>query len=112
MHPWLRHRDITDWCRRRGVVVQAYSPLTRTKRFGDPALAPTAAKYGKTPAQVLVRWSLQAGLVPLPKSSTGARIAENAAVYDFELTPDEMAALETDEYSPVVFDSTVSTLDE
>ncbi|MCJ1415439.1 hypothetical protein MMC32_001771 [Xylographa parallela] len=66
-------------------------------------------KYGKTPAQVLIRWSLQKGLVPLPKSVTHSRIDENANVYDFELSAEEMKSLETGEYAPCAWDPTTST---
>jgi len=67
-------------------------------------------KYGKTAAQILLRWSLQRGFVPLPKSVTPSRIDENADIYDFELSPDDMKSLETGDYSPCTWDPTVSTL--
>lgn len=59
IHPWLGRRDIVAWCEKRGVVVEAYSPLVRGTRFAEPVLKPMVEKYGKTPAQVLIRWSLQ-----------------------------------------------------
>ena len=59
IHPWLQRRDIVGWCEKRGVVVEAYSPLVRAQRMGEPVLKELAKKNGKTPAQVLVRWSLQ-----------------------------------------------------
>lgn len=71
-----------------------------------------AEKYGKSEAQILIKWSLAKGLVPLPKSVTPARIRENADVYNFELTPDEVDQLETDEYYTVSWDPTVAKLDE
>jgi len=67
-------------------------------------------KYNKTAAQILVRWSLQKGFVPLPKSVTPTRIIENADVYDFELTVEDMKSLETKEYSPCCWDPTKSSL--
>jgi diketogulonate reductase-like aldo/keto reductase len=57
--PWCARREWREWCRHRGVVVQAYSPLVKGTRFGEPVLKALAEKYGKTPAQILVRWSLQ-----------------------------------------------------
>jgi diketogulonate reductase-like aldo/keto reductase len=107
IHPWLPRRDIVQWCEKRGIVVQAYSPLVRGTRLDDPLLQPLVKKYGKTAAQVLLRWSLQKGFVPLPKSVTLSRIEQNADLFDFELTAEEMKSLETSEYSPCAWDPTV-----
>ncbi|PSS22243.1 hypothetical protein M430DRAFT_118551, partial [Amorphotheca resinae ATCC 22711] len=106
IHPWLPRRDIVEWCQKRGIVVQAYSPLVRGTRLDDPLLQPLVKKYNKTAAQVLLRWSLQKGFVPLPKSVTLSRIEENADLFDFELTAEEMKSLETSEYSPCAWDPT------
>ncbi|KAK4445238.1 putativediketo-d-gluconic acid reductase a [Podospora aff. communis PSN243] len=111
IHPWCARRDIVEWCEKRGVVVEAYSPLVRGERWGEKVLKRLADKYGKSEAQVLVRWSLQRGLVPLPKSVNEGRIRENAEVYDFELTEGEVDELETEEYEPVCWDPTTSPLD-
>ncbi|KAI9847723.1 MAG: hypothetical protein M1837_001971 [Sclerophora amabilis] len=108
LHPWLARPDIVDWCQKRGVILEAYSPLVRAVKMNDPLLQPLSKKYGKTPAQVLVRWSLQKGFVPLPKSVTHSRIDENAEIYDFELTQEDMTTLETGEYEPVAWDPTTS----
>ncbi|KAA8628417.1 hypothetical protein SMACR_07861 [Sordaria macrospora] len=111
VHPWCARSDIVEWCRKRNVVVEAYAPIVRGERFGEPDLKKLAEKYGKTEAQVLVRWSLQKGYVPLPKSVRAERIEENADVYDFELNEEEVKGLETKEYSPVCWDPTTSELD-
>ncbi|KAL8688649.1 MAG: hypothetical protein Q9218_005492 [Villophora microphyllina] len=108
VHPWLPRPDIVEWCERRGVVVQAYCPIVRNERSNEPVLQPIMKKHGKTACQVLLRWSLQNGLVPLPKSVTLSRIEENADIYDFELTAEEMKSLETDEYAPCSWDPTTS----
>ncbi|KAI4249701.1 MAG: hypothetical protein L6R40_000490 [Gallowayella cf. fulva] len=108
LHPWLARPDIVEWCQRRGVVIQAYCPIVRGQRFEEPVLQPLVEKYGKTPSQVLLRWSLQKGLVPLPKSVTPSRIEENANIYDFNLTDEEMKSLETGEYAPCAWDPTTS----
>lgn len=108
LHPWLGRQDIVDWCKKRKVVLEAYSPLVRGERSHEKLLQPLVKKYGKTPAQVLLRWSLQKGFVPLPKSVTPSRIDENAEVFDFELTADEMESLETGEYAPCAWDPTTS----
>ncbi|KAK7941199.1 aldo keto reductase [Apiospora aurea] len=111
VHPWLPRDDIVDWCRARGIAVEAYCPVVRGERAGETVLQELAAKYGKTWAQVLIRWSLQKGHVPLPKSVTPSRIKENAEVYDFEISEEDMAKLETKEYSPCAWDPTTSPLD-
>ena len=59
VHPWLERRDIVEWCQQRGVLVEAYCPIVRGQRFEEPVLKPMVKKYEKTPAQVLLRWSLQ-----------------------------------------------------
>ena len=111
IHPWLPRRDIVQWSRDRGVAVQAYCPLVRGERWDEPVLRDLAAKYNKTAAQILIRWSLQKGYVPLPKSVTPSRIRENAAVYDFEISGEDMAKLETDDYAPCTWDPTTSPID-
>jgi len=108
LHPWLTRPDIVEWCRKRGVVIEAYCPIVRGQRFDEPILEPLVKKYGKTAAQVLIRWSLQKGFVPLPKSVTPTRIEENAAVFDFELTVEEMDSLKTIDYAPCSWDPTTS----
>lgn len=59
LHPWLARKDIVDWCNERGVICEAYCPLIRGQRLGEKALQDLSKKHGKTPAQVLMRWSLQ-----------------------------------------------------
>lgn len=66
IHPWCAREDIAAWCKPRGVAVEAYSPLVRGERWGEPVLKKLAGKYGVSEAQVLVRWSLQKGYIPLP----------------------------------------------
>jgi diketogulonate reductase-like aldo/keto reductase len=76
--------------------------------MSDKRLQALASKYNKTPAQVLLRWSLQKGFVPLPKSVNKPRIEENADIFDFELSAEEMKTLDTKEYSPCAWDPTTS----
>lgn len=59
LHPWLTRKDITEWCKQRGVLLEAYCPIVRATKNDDPLLVSLAKKYGKTPSQVLIRWSLQ-----------------------------------------------------
>ncbi|CAL5870124.1 uncharacterized protein PFLUO_LOCUS4359 [Penicillium psychrofluorescens] len=104
IHPWCPREDVAEWLRSRDVVVEAYSPLVQATRMEEPVLKNLAGKYSKTPAQVLIRWSLQKGYVPLPKSVTDSRILENAQVFDFELSSEDMDSLKLDEYAPVCWD--------
>ena len=85
--------EAVRYSRERGMVVEAWAPLCRGKAFGDPDLVSVAKKHGKTEAQVLVRWCLQRGTLPLPKSATPARIRENADIFDFALDAADMALL-------------------
>lgn len=112
VHPWLARKDIVDWCHQRGIFVEAYCPIVRGTRFDEPAVQRLVKKYGKEPAQILIRWSLDKGHIPLPKSTTSSRIISNADVFDFALTAEEVRELETDEYSPVAWDPTVAKLEE
>jgi diketogulonate reductase-like aldo/keto reductase len=81
-------------CAEEGIAVEAYSPLTKGRRLHDTTVGAIAEEVGRTPAQVLIRWSLQRGFVVLPRSSNPARIAENAAVFDFRLDDGQMARLD------------------
>ena len=111
LHPWLARRPIVDWCAREGVAVQAYSPLARGTRLHDPLLQPLLASHpGRTTAQLLIRWSLQMGFVPLPKTTHAERIRENADVFGFELADEEVRMLDTGRYEPSCWDPTVEGL--
>lgn len=77
--------EVVDYCRSKNILLEAYSPLGVGKIFEVPEMKALAAKYGKSIAQICIRWSLQRGYLPLPKSVTPARIKENAEVFDFEL---------------------------
>ncbi|KAH6654139.1 aldo-keto reductase-like protein [Truncatella angustata] len=111
IHPWLPRQDIVGWARENGVAVQAYCPLVRGERWDEQVLRDLAAKHGKTAAQVLIRWSLQKGYSPLPKSVTTSRIQENSDVFDFELDEEDMQKLDFDSYAPCTWDPTTSSLD-
>ncbi|CAG8655445.1 2116_t:CDS:2 [Gigaspora margarita] len=100
IHPWLTRSDIVSFCNKHNIVVEAYSPLTRGKKLNDPILTGIANKYGKTPAQILVRWGLQHNFVILPKSTKLERIIENANVFDFEIKKSDMETL--DAWDPTV----------
>jgi diketogulonate reductase-like aldo/keto reductase len=93
-HPYLDQTKLIAACRRHGMVVTAYCPLGRGRLFGDPVLADLARNKGRTLAQVALRWLVQqGGIIPIPRSSNAARIAENLAVFDFDLSEAEMARI-------------------
>jgi diketogulonate reductase-like aldo/keto reductase len=92
--PFEYRRGLLEACEQRGVAIEAYSPLGTGRHLGDERVTRIAERLGRTPAQVLVRWCLQRELVVLPKSTHRERIEENAQVFDFTLTDDDMAALD------------------
>jgi 2,5-diketo-D-gluconate reductase A len=92
--PFGHSERMRMFCRERGIVIQAYSPLTRTERLDDEPLVEIARRHGKSPAQVLIRWSLQSGAVPLPKASRAEHRRENLDVFDFRLGDEDMARLD------------------
>ncbi len=92
--PYLYQRELLEYCRAHGIQLESYSTLTRGEKLADPPLVAVAARHGKTPAQVLLRWTLQHRVIVIPKSVRPARIVENADLFDFELSPDEMAKLD------------------
>ncbi|KAJ5698861.1 Aldo/keto reductase subgroup [Penicillium macrosclerotiorum] len=104
IHPWCPRDDVAEWLQKRNIVVEAYSPLVQATRMKEPVLQKLAQKHDKSPAQILIRWSLQKGYVPLPKSVTDARILENSQVFDFVLSDEDMASLKLNEYAPVCWD--------
>jgi diketogulonate reductase-like aldo/keto reductase len=94
LSPFLPQRELREFCRERGIVVEAYSPLTRGLRLGHPALARIAARHDVSPARVLIRWALQQDVVVLAKSSRPERIRENADVFGFALDDDDRRILD------------------
>jgi len=118
-HPYLYQRDLLDFCAGEGIVIEAYSPLTKGVRLKDPKLVAVARKYSKvepqqatpwsrlplldrlsrvseikSPAQILIRWALQHELVVIPKSANRRRIFEDADVFDFEISAEDMEILD------------------
>jgi len=95
-HPYLDQQDLLAFCRAKGIVIEAYSPLTHGERLKDPKLVAIAKRYEtKSTAQILIRWALQHGLVVIPKSSNRRRILENADVFAFEISRDDMRLLDS-----------------
>jgi diketogulonate reductase-like aldo/keto reductase len=92
--PFLFQNDLLEFCRSHAIQLEAYSPLTRSQKFSHPVISALAAKYGKTPAQIMLRWALQHDVVVIPKSANRQRIGENAGVFDFDITPEDLARLD------------------
>lgn len=92
--PFLYQKDLLEYCQSKKIVLEAYSPLTRGKRLDDKRIEEIALKYQKSPAQIMIRWSLQHGNVVLPKSSKKERIQENFNVFDFSITDEDMSQLD------------------
>jgi 2,5-diketo-D-gluconate reductase B len=89
-HPYLDQTKVRAALRQRGMLFTGYCPLGRGRLVNDPLVAEIARQKGKTVAQVALRWSIQQGVAPIPRSSNRQRIAENLAVFDFTLDDDEM----------------------
>ncbi|KAL6708749.1 hypothetical protein ACN47E_002445 [Coniothyrium glycines] len=94
LHPWCQQREVVEYCKKNKIVVEAYCPIVRNEKSNDPTLVSISEKHKTTPNQVLIRWSLQKGHVPLPKSDTPSRIVSNADVYGFALDDEDMAKLD------------------
>jgi 2,5-diketo-D-gluconate reductase A len=103
--PFGHSEAMLNYCAQHDIVIQAYSPLTHGKRLDEQTLTEIADKYNKTPTQVMVRWNIQLGTVPIPKPDNQEQIKQNIDVFDFELSADDMATLKglNEEYS--IFDS-------
>ena len=93
LHPALQQHDVTVFNAAHGIATEAWSPLAQGALLADPAITEIAARHGRTPAQVILRWHLQQGRIVIPKSVTPARIRENLEVFGFELSAGELAAV-------------------
>ncbi|QMU76487.1 aldo/keto reductase [Streptacidiphilus sp. PB12-B1b] len=93
LHPWLQQDELRAFHAEHGIATEAWSPLARGTLLDDPVITAIAARLGRTPAQVILRWHLQLGNVVIPKSVTPARISENADLFGFELTAEDLAAV-------------------
>lgn len=93
-HPLLTQNELLNYCAQKGIQVEAWSPLARGLLFDNEVVKGLGDKYGKSPAQILLRWVLDKGVVVLTRSVKESRIVENADLFDFTLTPDDVTALE------------------
>lgn len=93
-HPGQPQTETRAFCQANGIVVEAWSPMGRGQLLDHPLLTEMAARYGRSVAQLCIRWCLQGGIVPLPKSVTLSRIRENFRVFDFAISDEDMALLD------------------
>lgn len=96
LHPHLTQEPLRKYCAGKGIAIEAWSPIGGQggNLLSEPVLKDIAAKHGKSPAQVVIRWDLQSDIITIPKSVHQARIKENGSIYDFELSKDEIAAID------------------
>ncbi|HVV19125.1 MAG TPA: aldo/keto reductase [Pseudonocardiaceae bacterium] len=94
LHPALRQAELREYHERHGIVTEAWSPIAQGAVLNEPAVLRLAERHGKSAAQVVLRWHIQMDNVVFPKSTHADRIRENIDVFDFELTPDEMRAID------------------
>jgi diketogulonate reductase-like aldo/keto reductase len=92
LHPQFPQRETVNYCKEKRIIVEAWRPLINGQ-MNHPLLNEIAQKYQKTVAQLLLRWSVQHGFVPLPKASSKERIIENTKIFDFEISPEDIEAL-------------------
>lgn len=94
-HPFIYkdQQELLDYCKKHKIVLEAYSPLAHARRLNDPAIGRIAERYDRSNAQILLRWALQHGTVPLPKSTNAERIHENLDIFNFELSDRDMQAI-------------------
>ena len=103
-HPWLQRPDLVDYCRESDTVIEAAAPLARTDVFGDEVVAELAEEYDRSPAQVVLRWAVDRGVVPLPRSSTPAHVRANADL-DWELDDADRRRLDERDRDEPVYDT-------
>ena len=94
IHPYLQQQELRRFGREHGILPEAYSPLAKGEVLRDPVITGLAERYGKTPAQVVLRWHIQSGNIVIPKSNTPARIKENFEIFDFELSTPDIRAID------------------
>jgi methylglyoxal/glyoxal reductase len=93
--PYLYLKDLLFYCTQHTIQLQSYTPLVRGKKMNDPKLVQLAAKYNKTPAQIILRWNIELNVSAIPKSATASRIKENFDIFDFELSKEDMEFIKT-----------------
>lgn len=93
-HPGMRQEETLNFCRDNNILVEAWGPLGQGRMLSDTRLAEIAGRYGRSAAQICVKWCLQNGVLPLPKSVNGERMRQNAEVFDFEIDEGDMGIID------------------
>lgn len=94
-HPFLFQEELLTYCKEQDILIESYCPIARAKRTDNPVLQRLAAKYDKSPVQVILRWHLEHGLVPIPRSTNPDHIRANTDIFDFSLTSSEVSEMDT-----------------
>lgn len=94
LHPLLSQVELRNYCKEQGIQIEAWAPLAQGRLLDNPTLQAIADKHGKSIAQILLRWDIQSGIVTIPKSIKKERIVQNADIYDFELSAEEMKQID------------------
>jgi alcohol dehydrogenase (NADP+) len=93
-HPYLPQPDLVGLCREHDIAVMAHSPLSADGLLAEPVLTQTAAGHGVSPAQVILRWNVERGVVPIPSSTNPAHVVDNLDVFRFELSDDDLRRID------------------
>ncbi|WP_254765877.1 aldo/keto reductase [Salinilacihabitans rarus] len=104
-HPWLQRPDLVEYCHETDTVVEAAAPLARTEIFDDEVVRELADEYGKTPAQIVLRWAVERDVVVLPKSSSPEHVRENLSLFDWELDAADRRRLDERDRDAPVYDT-------
>lgn len=101
MHPGIHKDSLIDYCLEHQIQIESYSPLGRTKILSEPVLLNLSERYGKSPAQIVLRWQLEKGYLPLPRSSNTMRMKQNIEIFDFILTAEEIKTIDDIAYENI-----------
>ncbi|MFB6309470.1 MAG: aldo/keto reductase [Haloarculaceae archaeon] len=104
-HPWFARDELVEYCRENDVVVEAAAPLARTEIFGDETLANLAEKYDRSEAQIALKWAVEKGIVPLPKSTSPEHVRQNRRLFDWEIDDEDLALLDGLDRDHPVYDT-------
>ena len=94
LHIFCQQKEVATYCKQKGIAITAFAPIARNQRSSNGTLVKIASKHQKQPTQVMIKWCLQNGYIPLPKSDNPDRMKANMSIDDFDLSSDDMAELE------------------
>lgn len=112
MHPYYQQKELRAWCAANNIRIIAWSPIGRSAPLEHPTIVTLSRALGKTPTQIVLRWHVEHGSIPIPKSNHAERIQENSAVFDFQLDADAMVRIDNlDRHQPIGADPMTYTGD-